>query len=287
MMKIFQKSGLGADVPLMDIFSMYYKPHLIVELDKLCRSRGWPEVLFYINDEIEYPERIAAARKVLEEIKKLSPEIKTTTAMGPKGAAALGHLYDVWIGGTTPEILEKCLSMGKSPWTYSCRETADVCPAFERAFFGKFAWQRGLKGVGLWSYAEDDSFIDRFSRNKGYDNFKFTPEWKQIYGHVYYEDSRIIPSVTWEGVREGIDDYRYMLTLKKFADKAITAGDTETQKAGKDGLKLLKDITDPVPYLSDDKKYGRQWRQMGDMNSERKQIIASILKIRSLMSNDN
>jgi hypothetical protein len=283
MMDILRHAGIGADVPLMDVFSMHYSPEVIVELDKICRSRkDWPEVLFYINDEIDYPERIAAARKVLEAMKKLSPDIKTTTAMGPKGAEALGHLYDVWIGATTPEMLEKCRSMGKSPWTYSCRETADVSPAFERAFFGKFAWQLGLRGVGLWSYAEDDSFINRFSRKRKYEGFRFSPEWKQVYGHVVFEDDEVIPSVTWEGVREGIDDYRYMLTLKKHADRAMDSDKERVRQAARKGLELLKEISDAVPYLSEDKKYGRAWQQMGDMDGERARVVSAILELRNL-----
>ena len=282
MMDILRDHGIGRTVPIMDVFSMHYSPEIIVELDLICRSRAnWPEVLFYINDEIEYPERIAAARQVLEAIKKLSPEIKTTTAMGPKGANALGHLYDVWIGGTSDEMLAKCRTMGKVGWTYSCRDVADVSPAFERAFFGKYAWERGLKGVGLWSYAEDDMFIDRFARHHKYEGFEFTPECKQIYGHVYFDGDEVVPAVTWEGVREGIDDYRYMLTLKKSADRGLASDDAKTRSAAKAGLKLLKDITDPVPYLSDDKKYGRAWQEMGDLDGERSRIIEAIMRLQA------
>jgi hypothetical protein len=280
MMDILRNEGIGDGVPIMDVFSMHYGPEMIVELDKICRSRdNWPEVLFYINDEISYDERIAAARKVLEKIKKLAPNIKTTTAMGPKGAKALGHLYDVWIGATTPEMLEECRSMGKSPWTYSCRETVDVSPAFERAFFGKFAWQLGLRGVGLWSYTEDDSFFNRFNRKHKYEGFKFSSEWKQYYGHVLFEEDEIIPTVTWEAVREGIDDYRYMLTLKKHADKALDSDKESVRQAARNGLKLLKDISAAVPYLSDDKIYGRAWQEMGDMDGERTRVINAILEL--------
>jgi len=283
MMEILREEGLGVDVPIMDVFSMFYGPELIVQLYKICQSRNWPDVLFYINDEIEYPERIAAAREVLEGIKKLAPDIRTTTAMGPKGAAALGHMYDVWIGGTTPELIKKCLSMGKSPWTYSCRDVCEVSPAFERAFFGKFAWKKGLKGLGLWSYAEDDVFVDRFGRSHGYEGLAFTPEWKIRYGHVYFEKGEIIPAVTWEGVREGIDDYRYMLTLKKLAEAAANDDNPTVRSAGQAGLKLLSEITDPTPDLSFDKKYGRAWRQMGDMDGERARVVQAILNIQKSM----
>jgi len=280
MIDIIRQEGLGKDVPLLDVYSMNYGPELIVNLHKIYRSRGWPQVLFYIEDEIEYPERIARARKTLKAIKSLLPDIKTTTALGPKGAAALGHMYDVWIGCSTPEMIKKCLGMGKAPWTYSCRAVHDVCPAFERTFYGRFAWKLGLRGVGLWSYAEDNVFLDRFGRRHGYKDLPvFTPEWKHVYGHVFFEDNEVLPVVTWEGVREGIDDYRYMLTLKKLAHAALAGRDPALRTAGEAGIELLKQISERTPIVADDKKYGRNWQALGDMDAERGRVIEAILNI--------
>jgi len=285
MIDMLREAGLGAKVPLFDVYSMHYPPKLIVELDQIFKERSWPEILFYICDEIEYPGRIARARRILEGIKKLSPGIKTTTALGPKGAAALGHMYDVWIGCSRPEMIEKCLSMGKRPWTYSCRAVYEVCSAYERYFFGQYAWKLGLKGVGLWSYAEDDSFYDRFGREHGYgDEFVFTPEWKHRYGHVYFEQGEVIPTVTWEGVREGIDDFRYMLTLRKAAQQALVSEDPATRAAGEAGVKLLGEIRDRTgltPALNDrsGSKYLRDSQYVGDLDAERERAIGAVIKI--------
>ncbi len=285
MMQMLQDSGLGVEAPLLDVLSMHYPPEIIVALDEIVRDRDWPEVLFYICDEIEYPERIERARKILDAIKELSPDIKTTTALGPKGADALGHMYDVWIGCSKPEMVRQCLSLGQQPWTYSCRAVHEVSAAYERCFFGRYAWKLGLKGVGLWSYAEDDSFYDRFGRQHGYgDGFVFTPEWRQRYGHVVFEDGEIIPTVTWEGVREGIDDYRYMLTLRKLAEDALERDGAGGRAAGRAGLKLLDEITDEIdltPALNDHSGSAHllDWRFMGDMDGARARIIEAILDI--------
>ena len=226
-------------------------------------------------------ERIARARSTLEAIRRRAPDIRTTTALGPKGAAALGSMYDVWIGCSSPEMIEKCLAMGKRPWTYSCRDVTEVSPAWERLFFGRFAWKIGLKGVGLWSYAEDDSFFDRFGRKHGYgDGFVFTPEWRQQYGHVMFEDGGIVPSVTWEAVREGIDDYRYMLTLHKLASEAAASDSAGRRAAAADGLNVLKDIAARVDTaLADDRQYGRKWEAVGDADADRTRVIEAILRL--------
>jgi len=44
---------------------------------------------------------------------------------------------------------------------------------------------------------------------------------------VYPTTDDLIPSIGWEAVREGIDDYRYLTTLKRLADKARAAGKSE------------------------------------------------------------
>lgn len=282
MMAILGEVGLGAEAPLMDVHSMHYDPDLIVALDRVCRDRLWPDVLFYIEDEIDYPERIARARKTLEAIRAIAPDILTTTALGPKGGAALGHMYDVWIGCSSPEMIELCLSRQKAPWTYSCRAAYDVEPAFQRTFFGRFAWKLGLRGVGLWSYGEDDSFYDRLGRQHGYaDVPALTPEWTHRYGHVYFAESGVVPTVTWEAVREGIDDYRYMLTLKRTAEAALADGPASARVDAEAALALLEAIAERTPIIADDKKYGRAWDQLGDIDAERARVVAAILKIRA------
>jgi hypothetical protein len=291
MIDILREEGFGkGGIPLVDVYAGHYGTKFIIELYNIYRARGWPDFMVYVEDEIEYPERIARARKILVPLKKAAPHIKTTTALGPKGAAALGHLYDVWIGCSTPERIKHCLSMGKLPWTYSCRPIYEVCTAYERYFYGRYPWKIGLKGVGLWSYAEGRRgmiFQDRFGCWHPYsEDFVFTPELKHIFGHVYFEKDQVIPVVTWEGVREGIDDYRYMLTLKKAAQAAIAGSAPAARAAGRAGLKLLQDIADRTDLTARKNDYGGSKyltdpKYMGDMDAERTRVIEAILNIRS------
>ena len=256
----------------------------MLELDRIYRERGWPKAVYYVGDEIDYPERIRTARLKLEALRATSPDIRFTTALGEIGAAALGHMYDVWIGCSTEEQVKRALDMGKQPWTYSCRPVYEVGPAYMRYRFGSYAWKIGLRGMALWCYTEDDVFFDRFGRNYAYGKFAFTPDYKQAHGHVFFEDGEIIPSVTWEAVREGIHDYRAMRTLKNMAEEALRTGDRAARRAAEAGLRLLEDIaadTDPTPALNDcdGSPYLRDWRYMGDMDGRRDRVVAVILRL--------
>jgi len=53
---------------------------------------------------------------------------------------------------------------------------------------------------------------------------------KSQLSYVYPTKDELIPSIGWEGVREGIDDYRYLTTLKQLADKAKAAGKANLAK---------------------------------------------------------
>lgn len=278
LLTILGEAGLGVEAPLLDVYSMHYQPDQIVALDTICRERGWPEVLFYIEDEIEYPDRIAKARKTLEAIRKISPDIRTTTALGSVGAAALGHMYDVWIGCSTPKMVSRCLAKNKAPWTYSCRAVYEVDGAFQRAFYGRAAWKLGLRGVGLWSYAEDKAVFDRLGRMQTYaDAPVFMPEYTKKYGHVHLEPDEVVPSVTWEAVREGIDDYRYFWTLKKMAEALHADADPARRRRAEAAVRLLDEIAQRTPIISDDKKFGRHREALGDSDAERGRVIEAIM----------
>ena len=286
MIDILRRAGLGTVAPLVECGAMYparpnsYDADLILQLDSIYKARNWPTVLHHVDDEIEYPERITRARKILERIKSVSPDTVTGTSIGFLGAEALGHLYNVWIGCSSTEMIQRCRSLGKKPWTYSCRQVHDVCPAFERTFFGRYAWKMGLKGISLWRYCDDMTFYDRFGRRHGYtEGFCFPSDWRHMYGHVCFEGGEVVPSVTWESVREGIDDYRYMLTLKKAAEAAGSSRSSAARAAGGAGLKLLDEIADRTLIIADDVKYGRAWSQLGDMDQDRADVIHAILKI--------
>ncbi|MDP7238678.1 MAG: DUF6067 family protein, partial [Candidatus Latescibacteria bacterium] len=282
MIEILQEAGIGSSVPLLEITSMHPSTRQVTELFEVYQERNWPQVAFYIGDEIDFPERIEAARRPLEALKKEAPSIKTATALGAIGKAALGHMYDIWVGCSDPEDVKECLALGKAPWTYSCRRIHEIGCAFVRHFFGRHPFKVGLKGVGLWAYTHDDVFFDRYSQLIRYrKDLVFTPDMTQTHGHVYCEKKRIIPVVTWEAVREGIDDYRYLLTLKKASQAAIDSSDVKKRAAGEKGMETLKAVTDSInpEYALDDKKYGRQWQVFGDMDGYRTKVIEAILKI--------
>jgi hypothetical protein len=70
-------------------------------------------------------------------------------------------------------------------------------------------------------------------------------EWTNQWSFVYPTGEELIPTIGWEGVREGIDDYRYLKTL------SIAIQEAKKRKADIDVIKnaenLLKEIEEGMP----------------------------------------
>ena len=97
---------------------------------------------------------------------------------------------------------------------------------------------------------------------------------------VAEEDGKIVPTARWEAVREGIDDYRYLRTLKQFADAAVTADDQELRDAGRAGLQLLDKIRDEAPGVVTAAKVAEKDKpSLASIGAERRRVAEAIVRI--------
>jgi len=125
----------------------------------------------------------------------------------------------------------------KELWTYDCM-LAPVDAETDRYYFGVWAWVSGVKGCSHWAY-----FCQRHL------------------SYVYPTKDDLIPSIGWEAVREGIDDYRYLITLKRLADKARAAGKAELV-AGAD--QIFADVKQMVTMDN----YGKMYHKAAESDIE-------------------
>lgn len=69
---------------------------------------------------------------------------------------------------------------------------------------------------------------------------------------VYATQDDIIDTIEWEGVREGVDDIRYLTVLKRLADEANNSKDWDVQRLGRNALSFIaysdpeRDTIDPI-----------------------------------------
>ena len=212
-MRLLEQTRLVAPgVPVVWLGPTAYGPDVWKGVERGRREHGWPEMLYYAVDEPETEERNLQARLFMRNLNRFRAQhphwkVRATTALGSsRGIQTVGYLHDHWITCMAQRIGESGViadaRMHRTEiWTYDCM-AAPVDAETDRYYFGVWAWVAGVKGCSHWCYFDG---MPRLS-------------------YVYPAKDELIPTVGWEAVREGIDDYRYLVTLKRLAGKVAAAG---------------------------------------------------------------
>lgn len=216
------------------------------------QERGWPELLIYVTDEPSTPERIEAAKREMAAYAGLEG-IRTVTA--GLHVEELGPLYDVWIQGLAVDdkTMQRAAEWGKEVWSYDC-SLHGATPRHDRYLAGLHAWAWRKRGVYQWAYTH---FRDRYVTPQG--QWKGADAWQ--YGYVIAGPEGPIPTVGWEGRREGVDDYRYLHTLEVLVEQARRGGSRQQRAtANRAGgfLDSLRASVEADPWAE------RQWRNMNE-----------------------
>jgi hypothetical protein len=212
-MALLAETGLVASgLPVIWLGAGSYEPDIWTQVLDERRRRGWPEIVIYGVDEPGEEDRNKRVRDFMRKFepfreKRFNDSVRLTTALGSsQGIQTVGHYFDLWIAcmgqriGETGVIADAEMHR-KELWTYDCM-LAPVDAETDRYYFGVWAWASQVKGCAHWCY------------------FDAMPKLS----YVYPAEDELIPTIGWEAVREGIDDYRYLATLKRQAQRASEAG---------------------------------------------------------------
>jgi len=89
-------------------------------------------------------------------------------------------------------------AQGKKIFAYMNPEAGWPMPAFQRLYQGLAMWRIGYDGSMTWAYANTQG--DRVNQT-------------MVWSMIYRTDDGVVDTLHWEGVREGVDDVRYLTTL--------------------------------------------------------------------------
>jgi hypothetical protein len=162
---------------------------------------------------------------------------------------------------SNPEACEKtreaCERLGKQFWWYgSGSYTGQEGRMFPNRFLaGYLFWKTGARCQVSWTYVRphEDPFND-FDGEKA--NSMEPKEQATVYPWLerpgdWSSYRGPIQTIQWEALREGVDDYRYLHTLKELADKAAGAPGIERARAGRKAKRALRDIVEALPWASE------------------------------------
>jgi hypothetical protein len=164
-------------------------------------------------------------------------------------------LHD-WTPGAKFGPTETRLREGKAEfWSYQCLKPAKSKPPL--GYYRLQPWRafaRGDKGAGFWVYADPG----KGAGNAWNDFETIDGKYSVIYGlpgkpaDLELSGEVIVPSRRWEAWREGVEDYEYLVTLRKAVEEARSAGKWNEADEGQRVLeKSLREVlnahTDPEP----------------------------------------
>jgi len=220
-MRMLEETRLVAPgLPVIWLGAGAYGPEMWTAASRARQEHGWPEMIYFAVDEPEEEDRNVRVRAFMRRFNQYRAnhrdfDLRVTTGIGSsRGIQTVGHFYDLWIACMGQRIGESGVISdakmhGKELWTYDCM-AAPVHAEMDRYYFGVWAWVSGVRGCTHWAY------------------FDAAPRLSYIYPDP---DKGPVPTVGWEAVREGIDDYRYLFTLRQWQAKAAEVGRTDLVEA--------------------------------------------------------
>ena len=262
-MEVMKEEGLlHADLPAMlldgRIPEAADKGRVAADLKRECEERGWPELVLYMRDEPGW-KQFEELTPWLTEWKKI-PEARNVTAMNSQPPYGLGYIHDVWVvrnDEITRELVREAHRLGCDVWTYAI-DLAFTNPLANRYYAGIYTWAFGLGGNFPWAYHDRK---DMYLAEDG------QPTEHPANGFIIPSKDGPCPSVGWEGRREGVDDYRYVLLLETILAKVDVSEPRAAKARGwldgvRDGVgwdfyhgatvgdRVAMDLTDPAPQIS-------------------------------------
>jgi len=203
--------GLGTGAPQQSEELEVLKKK-VKSLITFIKKEGISDIYIYGIDEAS-GEQLKSERLAFKAVHEAGG--KVFVACGSGFVDLVGDLLDLPIYNGIPprSTIEKVHRFGHRIWNYGNPQCGVEEPLTYRRNYGLLLWQKGLDGT--CDYAYQHAFGDIW------DDFDH-PKYRD---HVmaYPTIDGVIPTIQWEGFREGVDDIRYLTTLIKIIHSSQTA----------------------------------------------------------------
>ena len=232
------KADLGYEVFSKDFNEAFV--NIVEAVEKEQKTMNWPEFIFSPSDEPALrQEKMEICKYYLRLLKETLPSSKTyMTLIGSKHGIDDGKIFDPWLdircyALVNKKIIEDTIRSGDELWVYNGGSFGKN-PAQDRFFYGFYAERISAKGVMQWAYQwpatpEASPYTEMQSGRQG-----------QYY--TYPSINGPLPTIGWEGLREGIDDAKYIYTLRCLIDEARRSSDAVLAKKALEAEETIGNI---------------------------------------------
>ncbi|MCK5845244.1 MAG: hypothetical protein KAG97_11085, partial [Victivallales bacterium] len=213
---------------------------MVAKIERERKIRKWPEFLYYPVDEPSTADNsVNFMLEVLKAIKRI-PGVRTYVTADPEHEqfAPLRPYIDVWCCQPfNPDCKTVVADMKARPgveyWCYPNHvsgENNHTTVTGARMTYGFGFWRSGFRTLIPWIYHYDNGNPWNYLDGSCMDFFNRTGD-----------DAAPIPVAMYEAYREGIDDGRYVFTLKQWIERAKNAGRNDLAKKAESDLAYVWD----------------------------------------------
>jgi hypothetical protein len=198
---------------------------------EIARAEGFQQIIVVPADEPDDPDnrKLPVAQQLLQAGKGIEGVRFGVTSGGNRRDSlrklAELHQVSIFAGGTTAEERAEAKKSGHEVWLYENNATTGHNPLWSRYVFGYFGWRGEFDGISAWSYPLH-TYAPYDERKRLDADGTTVPEFDR--------QGRPVNTVVWEAIREGVDDRRYLETLKAAIagarQKGLTGPAEEAQK---------------------------------------------------------
>jgi len=152
---------------------------------------------------------------------------------------------------------EGCAKTGAEFWWYGTGSYVNPAPQESRMFYNRYGagylfWKSGAQAEVSWTFCRphEDVFND-------FDGSAVNPaepkEQVTAYPHLLRPDDwstyqGAIPTIAWESLREGVDDYLYLYTLQSLIAEAAESDEEAVRAAGRKAESDLQSLVEAIPW---------------------------------------
>ncbi len=184
---------------------------------EFARLRGIQRVYYYGVDELK-SALLPLEKPMLKTIRDSGALTMTTTDRSFFGI--MDDMLDLVIfrGPPPQDVIEGVHKRNNKIWIYGNPQGGEEKPAVYRYNYGYLLWKLNVDGAAIYAYQCEmgQDPWDDFDHKKYRDHMLTYPT---VNGNI--------PTIQWEGLREGIDDIRYLSTLYDIGVKMGARRDVE------------------------------------------------------------
>jgi hypothetical protein len=207
------------------------------------RKRGWLKHFICIPGDEPHERDCANYRDRAEAIRKQFPGL--TVAMSEDPQPNNVGMFDLWIVEPSvqrDEYVRAAMQRGDRIWWYLCQLPIHATypgpiwscpgvvvdrPAVDHRVVYWLAWKYGVEGVGFWAISHWPKGWEKWPDEPWPVNplskFPYSGQHNANGFLCYPYRDRVLPSIRLKALRDGMDDYEYLLMLKSLV------GDKPTQ----------------------------------------------------------